>query len=377
MKKIKILLILIIFHINSECHLYSDGVQKKVTRKPSEKTVLLTGAAGFIGSNFLKYMFDKYPSYNFIVLDALTYAGNMNNIPKYIKDSPRFAFWYGSVTNYSLVEQLTAQAHFIVHFAAESHVTRSLFDNKSFIDTDVMGTQIMMDALVKHKNVERFIHISTSEVYGTAQTEPMAECHPLNPRSPYAAAKVGADRLVYSYCCAYDVPAVIIRPFNNFGPNQHPEKVIPRFITSLLKDEPLTIHGDGTAKRDWVYVLDVCRGLDLVLHHENFDAIKHQVINFGSGTAISVIEIAKMLLEYFELPDSYLKFIGDRPGQVQTHIAATQKAENLLGWKVEKSLKDTLGEVIEWYRSNETWWENSEFIKLVPINTGNNKLEMH
>ena len=139
----------------------------------------------------------------------------------------------------------------------------------------------------------------------------------------------------------------------------------------------MTIHGDGSAKRDWVYVLDVCRGLDTVLHHEDFDSLKHQVINFGSGKAISVLEIAKMLLEYFELPDSYLKFIGDRPGQVQTHIGATDKADQLIGWKVSRSLKDTLGEVIEWYRDNETWWENAAFIKLVPINTGNNKIEMH
>lgn len=354
------------------------------TQQPSQqatsgnkKTVLLTGAAGFIGSNFLKYMFDKYPSYQFLILDALTYAGNLNNIPENIKKSSRFEFWYGSVTNQNLVDQLMSRANLVVHFAAESHVTRSLFDNKTFIETDVMGTQVLMDALVKNKNIERFIHISTSEVYGTAETEPMTEDHPLNPRSPYAAAKVGADRLVYAYCCAYDIPALIIRPFNNFGPNQHIEKVIPRFITNLLKNQPITVHGDGTAKRDWVYVQDVCKALDIALHLENFDTIKHQVINIGSGKAISVFEIAHMLLDHFNLPDSYLTYIGDRPGQVSCHIAYIDKAEKLLGWKAENSLAHALPEVIEWYKNNQSWWNNYELMKQVPINTRNNIVEMH
>ena len=160
-------------------------------------------------------MFDAYPTYKFLVLDALTYAGNLKNISDEIKQSDRFEFVYGSVTNYSLVDQLMARAQLVVHFAAESHVTRSLFDNTTFIQTDVMGTQVLMDALVRHKNIERFIHISTSEVYGTAEDTVMDEDHSLNPRSPYAAAKAGADRLVYAYCCSYDIPAVIVRPFNN------------------------------------------------------------------------------------------------------------------------------------------------------------------
>lgn len=341
------------------------------------KTVLLTGAAGFIGSNFLNYMFSKYPTYKFLVLDALTYAGNLENIPQNIKESPRFEFWYGSVTNQSLVDQLMVRANLVVHFAAESHVTRSLFDNKTFIDTDVMGTQVLMDALVKHKSIERFIHISTSEVYGTAETEPMTEDHPLNPRSPYAAAKVGADRLVYAYCCAYDIPALIIRPFNNFGPNQHIEKVIPRFITNLLKKQPITVHGNGSAKRDWVYVKDVCKALDIALHLEDFESIKHQVINVGSGKAISVLDIAYMLLDHFNLPESYLTYVGDRPGQVDCHIAYTEKAEKLLGWKVENSLADALPEVIEWYKNNQAWWNNYELMRHIPIVTKNNIIEMH
>ena len=194
----------------------------------SPKTVLLTGAAGFIGSNFLKYMFDKYPTYTFLVLDALTYAGSLDNIPAYIHDSSRFKFFYGSVTNSRLVDLLMKQSHFVVHFAAESHVTRSICDSAIFFDTDVIGTRVLLESLVLHKNVERFIHISTSEVCGTAEIIPMDEDHPIKPRSPYAAAKAGADRMVYAYQCTYDIPTVIIRPFKNYGPNQHLEKVIPR-----------------------------------------------------------------------------------------------------------------------------------------------------
>lgn len=361
------------------CYFISINYSSKAQNESHEnydKVVFLTGAAGFIGSNFLKYMFDKYPTYKFLVLDLLTYAGNINNIPLNIRKSPRFEFWYGSVTNQGLVNMLMARSNFVVHFAAESHVTRSIFDNKTFIETDVMGTQVMMETLVRNNNVERFIHISTSEVYGTAEAEPMSEDHPLNPRSPYAAAKAGADRLVYAYCCTYDVPAVIVRPFNNFGPNQHLEKLIPRFITSLIKNEQLTIHGDGSAKRDWVYVLDVCKALDTILHMQDFNSIKHQVFNIGSGQAISVLEIAQMLLDYFQLPSTYLKFIGDRPGQVNCHISSTEKAATLLGWKAEHSLKDALPELVDWYKKNASWWENLELLQYVPVNTGS-KIEMH
>ncbi len=339
------------------------------------KTVFLTGAAGFIGSNFLRYMFDKYPHYKFIVLDAMTYAGNMENIPDYIKNSDRFEFIYDTVTNPEVVDACMIESDFVVHFAAESHVTRSLLNPRTFIDTDVMGTLTMLHSLVKHKNVQRFVHISTSEVYGTAETEPITEDHPLNPRSPYAAAKAGADRLVWAYCCTYNVPAVIIRPFNNYGPNQHLEKVIPRFITHAIKGLPLTIHGDGSAKRDWLHVADTCEALDKVLHIENFDTIKSQVINLGTGVAISVSEIAQMILDEFGLPENNRVYQEDRPGQVACHISSTDKAERLLGWKAKRNFKESLKEIIEWYKYNEMWWKQLEMMQWVPIQIRNNKIE--
>lgn len=334
------------------------------------KTVFLTGAAGFIGSNFLEYMFDKHPDYNFIVLDALTYAGSLNNIPSYIKEAPRFQFVHGSVVDVPLVDGLMAKSDFVVHFAAETHVTKSIADDYVFFETDVLGTRSMMSALVNHaKTVKRFIHISTSEVYGSAEYKPMDEDHPLNPRSPYAAAKCGADRLVYAYNCTYDIPAVIIRPFNNYGPRQHVEKMVPRFITNAIKGQPLTIHGDGLQTRDWIFVGDVCEALDNVLHIEDSSAIKNKTINIGTGKSISVLEIAQMVLQEFNLPQSQLTFIGDRPGQVECHIASTERAETLLGWSSKTNFGDGLKKTIEWYVNNPDVWEKMEEHATVPIVT--------
>jgi len=215
------------------------------------KTILVTGGAGFIGSNFVRYLFEAYPDLHITVLDALTYAGNMDSIPENIRNDARFDFWYGNVRNGELVNKLVPESDVVIHFAAESHVARSIFDNTVFFETDVLGTQVVANAVLRHvDSVERFIHISTSEVYGTALQIPMTEEHPLNPCTPYASAKTGADRLVYSYWVTYKIPAIIVRPFNTYGPNQHLEKVIPRFITSALQDEPLTIHGSGQNTRD-------------------------------------------------------------------------------------------------------------------------------
>lgn len=314
----------------------------------SSKTVFITGGAGFIGSNFLQYMFDKYPEYRFIVLDALTYAGSLDNIPTYIANSDRFQFIHGFVTNIPLVLKIMGSSDFVVHFAAETHVTKSIIDDYLFFDTDVMGTRSLMAALVQHSNtVERFIHISTSEVYGTAEYEPMNENHPLKPRSPYAAAKAAADRLVYAYSCIYDIPVVIIRPFNNYGPRQHLEKVIPHFIASAIEGKKLTIHGNGEQERDWMYTQDLAIALDKALHIKDFSSIKNQEINIGSGQAISVLEMAKMILRHFNLPETYLEFVEDRPGQVDRHIADISKAELLLDWKPSTAFKSGLKRTID------------------------------
>jgi dTDP-glucose 4,6-dehydratase len=342
------------------------------------KTILITGGAGFIGSNFLKYWYRKYPDYKILVLDNLTYAGNPENIPNYIRDdSDRFEFWYGNVINSELVNSLVERSQIVVHFAAESHVARSIYDNKIFFETDVLGTQTVATAVVKnYKSVERFIHISTSEVYGSAVTEPMDEEHPLNPFSPYASAKCGADRLVYSFMKTYDIPCVILRPFNQYGPYQHLEKVVPRFITSALKDQPLTLHGKGEAKRDWLYVEDTCERIDKVIKAP-LDKIKGEVFNLGSGEVYSVMEIADMILSIMNKSRDLISFTGDRLGQVQHHISSTEKAKNILGVEAGRPFKQGLEQTIIWYRENQQWWEKIEWMRHIKIMTQNGKIEFH
>ena len=325
----------------------------------------------------LDTIFENYPGCRIIVLDALTYAGNIENIPDNIKSDKRFSFWYGNIRNGELVSELVSKADTLVHFAAESHVARSIFDNTIFFETDVIGTQVVVNAVLKYQeSIDRFVHISTSEVYGTALTSPMTEDHPLNPASPYAAAKAGADRLVYSYWATYDVPAIIVRPFNMYGPNQHLEKVIPRFITSALLDEPLTVHGSGENTRDWTYVTDLCVALDAILH-ARLDKVKGQVINIGSGQDVAVKEIAARVLEKLDKSKTLIANISDRPGQVKRHIACTNRARDILGWKAEVSFDEGLNRTINWYKENRDWWIKQLWMRHVPIKTRNGKIEYH
>lgn len=341
------------------------------------RVLLVTGGAGFIGSNFVEYWFNKYSEDKIIVLDALTYAGNPENFSEHIKSSSRFEFWYGNVTNDELVDNLVSRADIVVHFAAESHVARSIFDNKIFYVTDVIGTQTVVNAVLKnYKTVERFIHVSTSEVYGTALENPMTEEHALNPMSPYASAKAGADRLVYSYWATYDIPAVIVRPFNQYGPRQHLEKVVPRFITSALKNEPLTIHGDGSARRDWLYVDDTCDRLDIIIN-TSLDEVKGEVFNIGSGFDLDVLSIAKMILKVTNKEENLITFIGDRLGQVQHHISSTEKASKVLETKPGRSFEEGMIQTIEWYKNNEEWWRKIEWMKHIKVMTKSGEMEMH
>jgi dTDP-glucose 4,6-dehydratase len=341
------------------------------------KRVLITGGAGFIGSNFVRYIFDNYPDYHIIVLDALTYAGNTDNFTDKIKNDSRFSFWYGNVRHGELVNELVSRSDIVVHFAAESHVSRSIFDDTTFFETDVLGTQVVANAVVKNlDSVERFIHISTSEVYGTALEVPMTEEHPLNPSSPYASAKTGADRLVYSYWITYKIPAVIIRPFNNYGPHQHLEKVIPRFITSALLDEPLTVHGSGENTRDWLYVEDLCRALDRVMHAD-LSTVKGQVINIGTGRDIGIRAIAEIIVDKLNKPRTLITHMSDRFGQVMRHISSTEKASRLLGWKAETDFEHGITRTIDWYRQNSSWWQKLLWMKRVPMKTRDGSIEYY
>jgi dTDP-glucose 4,6-dehydratase len=331
------------------------------------KTILVTGGAGFIGSNFIDYIFRKYPEYKILVLDLLTYAGDIENISVEVRNSGRFEFWYGDVNNLDLTSDLVGRSDMVVHFAAETHVARSLYSHRVFFVTDVLGTQSVANAVLKHSDrIDRFIHISTSEVYGTSVYEPMDENHPLNPTSPYAAAKAGADRLVYSYIKAHDLPGVIIRPFNNYGPRQHLEKVIPRFITSCILGELLTIHGEGSASRDWVHAEDTSRAIDLAIH-ASIEKVRGEVFNIGTGRSLSVLEIARKVLGIFGFDESKLHFMSDRYGQVQNHIASYDKAKKILGFIPEIPFEDGLKQTIKWYEENRNLWEKQVPLRHVPV----------
>lgn len=344
-----------------------------------KKTVLVTGGAGFIGSNFVRYIYQKYPAYKIIVLDALTYAGNIESLPVNINENngERFSFWYGNVRNAELVDTLVSQSDVVVHFAAETHVTRSIYDNFLFFETDVLGTQILTNAILKYRDrIERFIHISTSEVYGTAVSDTMNEDHPLMPMSPYASAKAGADRLVYSYWATYDIPAVIIRPFNNYGPYQHLEKAVPRFITSCLLDEPLRVHGDGSASRDYVYVGDVCRAVDIIMHADS-KKVTGEVFNVATATRRTILSIAMDIVRMMGKDESLLTFVGERPGQVFRHTGDITKIENAFGWRPEVSWEQGLELTINWFRDHQTWWEKQLWMRAVPIISKSGKRELH
>lgn len=316
------------------------------------KRVLVTGGAGFISSNFICHLLEA-TEHEVVTLDALTYAGNLENLAD-VMSHERLSFVHGDIRDAGLVRELVGGVDVIVNAAAESHVEKSIqYGASEFVTTNVEGTQILLDA-IRETPVERFILISSSEVYGTAERAPMDEEHPLNPRSPYAATKAGADRLAYSYWTTYDLPIAIVRPFNNYGPRQHPEKVVPRFITQALAGEPLTIHGDGHASRDWLFVLDDAEAIEAAIAVP-VETIAGEVINVATGVDISVAEIASMVIDAVGQPGQ-VTHVPERLGQVDRHIGTTEKAKRLLGWTARTSFEQGLERTVAWYRDNEAWW---------------------
>ena len=285
--------------------------------------VLVTGGAGFISSNLCRHLLHA-TDHEVVIMDALTYAGNTANIADLLGHE-RLAFVEGDIRDAAHVEEIVASVDVIVNAAAESHVEKSILDGASeFVTTNVEGTQVLLDACRRHP-VERFVLVSSSEVYGTAERDPMDEEHPLNPRSPYAATKAGGDRLVYSYWCTYGTPAVVVRPFNNYGPYQHPEKVIPRFITAALQDRPLTVHGGGSASRDWLHVEDTSEAIAAIIAAP-LERVAGQVLNVATGVDVDVQSIAERICDSLGKPRSLITHVPDRPGQVDRHIGSTGKA---------------------------------------------------
>jgi len=317
------------------------------------KRVLVTGGAGFIPSNFIRHLLANTP-YEVVSLDALPYAGNIDNLAD-VMSHECLSFVHGDIRDADLVRDVVAEVDVIVNAAAESHVEKSIAEGASeFVRTNVEGTQILLDA-IREAPVERLILISSSEVYGTAVRAPMDEEHPLGPRSPYAATKCGADRLAYAYWAPYELPIVIVRPFNNYGPRQHPEKVIPRFVTQALDDRPLTIHGDGHASRDWLYVDDDAEAIEAIIETP-IDRVAGEVLNVATGVDIPVERIADLVLDALGKPPSLKTHVPERPGQVDRHIGSTEKMERLTGWRARTSFEQGLERTVAWYRENVSWW---------------------
>jgi len=340
------------------------------------KSILITGGAGFIGSNLFRYLAEYFSNYTFDILDSLTYAGDVNNLDDE-RYSSRLTFWHGDIRNAPLVEKLVSNADIIINLASETHVTRSIYDDKIFFETNVIGTDILVNAVLKNNNkLEKLIHVSTSEVYGTSGDEYKNEKHLLEPQNPYAASKVGADRLISSHKITHNIPAVIVRPFSQFGPRQHPEKAIPRFITSALLGEPLTIHGDGSNLRDYTYVDNLADALKKIILAKN-DKVIGEVFNVGSGTCISILALTTLIKNYITsktgIPVSVI-FTKARSSGIEKCISDSSKIKKLLNWNLNISLEDGLKSTIDWYINNRTWWEHKIAMRHVSTETIKTKL---
>ncbi len=309
--------------------------------------ILITGGAGFIGSNFVRYILTEYPSAEVNVLDKLTYAGNVNNLRDVRTDIELIT---GDICDKEVVVRSMRDCESVINFAAETHVDRSIVDAHKFVQTDIVGTHVLLEAAKEH-NVKHYIQISTDEVYGSIKEGSFAETDPLNPSSPYAASKAGADLLVLSYVKTYGLPCAITRSSNNYGPYQHPEKLIPHFITNALRDRPLTVYGRGDNVRDWLHVYDNCAAIDLVRRKGK----KGEIYNIGAGNERSNVEITKMILELLGKPSTLMSFTPDRPGHDFRYSVECSKVWTL-GWRPETAFEEGLAQTVSWYTDNEWWW---------------------
>ena len=313
---------------------------------------LITGGAGFIGSNFVHYIMKKYPEAQVINLDKLTYAGNLDNVKEF-ENNPRYQFIKADIADAAIVNDIfKAGIDYCVNFAAETHVDRSIGNPQDFITTDIFGTYVLLEA-AKNFPIKKFIQISTDEVYGTIEHgRSSVETDQLLPRNPYSASKAGADRLAYSYFATYEIPLNITRASNNYGFYQYPEKLIPLFITNLMENKPVPIYGDGKNIRDWLHVQDHCAGIDCVIQN----GINGEVYNIGGGNERENIEIVNIIFDHLKKPDSLKNYVKDRAGHDRRYSLSSQKTMKL-GWQPNHNFEDAIRETIDWYVNNKWWWE--------------------
>ncbi|MEN6292506.1 MAG: dTDP-glucose 4,6-dehydratase [Methanobacterium sp.] len=316
------------------------------------RKILITGGAGFIGSNFVRYMLDKYGDYKIVNLDSLTYCGNLENL-RGIEDNPNYTFCKGDITDKDLVFKITSDVDYIVNFAAESHVDRSIEDPEIFIKSNVLGTQVLLDA-AKEYGIKKYLQVSTDEVYGSlGKTGYFREDTPLAPNSPYSASKASADLMVRAYNKTFDLPVNITRCSNNYGPYQFPEKLIPLMISNALENKPLPVYGDGLNVRDWLHVYDHCSAIDLVLHRGKIG----EIYNIGGNNEKKNIEIVKLILQNLNKPESLINFVKDRLGHDRRYAIDSRKIQNELGWTPKYTFETGIAETIQWYLDNKEWWE--------------------
>jgi dTDP-glucose 4,6-dehydratase len=315
------------------------------------RTILVTGGAGFIGSNFIRYMMDKYPGYKIINLDKLTYAGNLENL-RDIEDRDNYTFVKGDIADTKIVSDIFAsRIDAIVNFAAESHVDRSIEEPGVFIQTDVYGTFVLLEAARKN-NCDIFLQISTDEVYGSIEDGSFKEGDPLLPNSPYSASKAGAEMIVRSFFKTYETPVVITRTSNNFGPYQYPEKLIPLFVTNLIDGIKVPLYGDGMNVRDWIYVDDNCSALDMVLHRGQVG----EIYNIGAGNEKPNVWITKKIIQLLGKTEDMIRPVEDRLGHDRRYSVDCSRIKHELGWDTEYDFGEALEKTVAWYRENEEWW---------------------
>lgn len=312
--------------------------------------LLVTGGLGFIGSNFIRFMIEKYPEYRIINLDKQTYAGNPDNL-KDIEKNPNYSFVRGDICDPAIVDKMMKNVDCVVHFAAESHVDRSIDNASAFVKTNVLGTFVLLDSALKH-NIKRFLHISTDEVYGSRIKGAFKETDILTPSSPYSSSKAGSDLLAQSYYITHKLPVIITRCTNNFGPYQYPEKLIPLFITNLLENKKVPLYGTGKNVRDWIYVIDHCKAIDFILHNGS----NGEIYNIGGGSEKTNIEITKKMLDILGINESMIEYVKDRPGHDFRYSLDCSKLK-ALGWAPEHEFNEALENTVQWYVENRWWWE--------------------
>lgn len=313
--------------------------------------ILVTGGAGFMGSNFVRYMLQKYPDYEIVNLDKLTYAGNLENLAD-VAENPHYKFVKGDIADEKSVEEAMAGCDAVINYAAETHVDRSITGPKDFAVTDVIGTLTLLDAARKH-NIKRYLQISTDEVFGSIESGKASEESPFQPNSPYAASKAGGDHMCRAYFITYDLPTIVTHSCNYYGPYHYPEKVIPLFITNLLEGKKVPLYGAGKNIREWIYTGDHCAAIDAILHKGKIG----EVYNISTEEAVDNLALTKMLLKLLDKDEGDIEYVTDRPGHDLRYALDASKLRNELGWQPQYTLEKGLALTVEWYKNNRNWWQ--------------------